>query len=189
MRWRRWCEWSKAWGEYLREYTQGWDGDKRVVPRDLRVLKARWRGSSKGLSGRVGGGMVTARGVGATAWASGPSEAWFLSFGRWEDKRTAMAHAKDFQDPRVLGDLLVQWPGGEDTLGFRDLAASEVWAGVQFATETLLGGPNVSWGQILTRITLAHELESREPQGKGVDGDEERLWRAPGGSMNRCQRS
>ena len=21
--WRRWCEWSKAWGVYLREYTKG----------------------------------------------------------------------------------------------------------------------------------------------------------------------
>ena len=36
----------------------------------------------------------------------GPPEAWFLSFGRWEDKHTAMGYAKDFQDPRVLGELL-----------------------------------------------------------------------------------
>ena len=41
-----------------------------------------------------------------------------------------MAYAKDFQDPRVLGDLLLPWPGEGDTLEFRDLGASQVWAGV-----------------------------------------------------------
>ena len=48
---------------------------------DLRFLKARWRVSSKGRSGRMGGGMVTAGGGGAAAWARGPPEAWFLSLG------------------------------------------------------------------------------------------------------------
>ena len=76
----------------------------------------------------------------AAAWARGPPEAWFLSFGRWEDKRTAMAYAKDFHDPRVLGDLLLPWRGEGETLEFRGLGASQVWAGVQFATERL-GGP------------------------------------------------
>ena len=99
-----------------------------------------------------------------------------------------MAYAKDFQDPRVLGDLLLPWPGEGDTLEFRDLAASQVWAGVQFATERL-GGGSVARGQILTRMTLAHKQESREPQGKGVDRDEERLWRAPGETMSRCRRN
>ena len=66
----------------------------------------------------------------AAAWSHGPLETWFLSFGRWEDKRTAMAYAKDFQDPRVLGDLLLPWLGDRDTLEFRDLAASQVWAEV-----------------------------------------------------------
>ena len=51
-----------------------------------------------------------------------------------------MANAKDFQDPRVLGDLIVPWPGGKDTLEFQDFAASGVWAGVHFATETMGGG-------------------------------------------------
>ena len=51
-----------------------------------------------------------------------------------------MAYAKDFQDPRVLGDLLLPWPGEGDTLEFRDLGASQVWAGVQFASERLGGG-------------------------------------------------
>ena len=31
-RWRRWSKWSMAWGEYLRKYTKGWEGDERVVP-------------------------------------------------------------------------------------------------------------------------------------------------------------
>ena len=57
-----------------------------------------------------------------------------------EDKRTAMGYAKDFQDPRVLGDLLLPWPGEGDKLEFRDLAASQVWAGVPFASERLSGG-------------------------------------------------
>ena len=35
-----------------------------------------------------------------------------------------MAYAKDSQDPRVLGDLLLPWPGDGDTLEFWDLAAS-----------------------------------------------------------------
>ena len=35
-----------------------------------------------------------------------------------------MAYAKDFQDPMVLGDLPLPWPGDGDTLEFRDLAAS-----------------------------------------------------------------
>ena len=74
-----------------------------------------------------------AGGGAAAAWARGPPEGWFLSWGRWEDKRTAVAYAKDFQDPRVLGDLLLPWPGEGDTLEFRDLGASQVWAGVQFA--------------------------------------------------------
>ena len=85
--------------------------------------------------------VIAGGGGGATAWARGPPEAWFVSFGRWEDKRTAMVYAKDFQDPRVLADLLLPWPGDGDTLEFRDLAASQVWAGVQFATERLGGGP------------------------------------------------
>ena len=84
--------------------------------------------------------MVTGRGGAAAAWARGPPEGWFLSWGRWEDKRTAMAYAKDFQDPRVLGGLLLPWPGEGDTLEFRDLGASQVWAGVQFASERLGGG-------------------------------------------------
>ena len=72
-------------------------------------------------------------------WVRCPPEAWFLSFGRWEDKPTAMAYATDFQDPRVLGDVLPPWPGDGDTLEFRDLAAIQVWEGVQFATERLGG--------------------------------------------------
>ena len=97
----------------------------------------------------------------AAAWARGPPEAWFLSFGRWEDKRTAMAYAKEFQDPRVLGDLGLPWPGDGDTLEFRDLAASQVWAGVQFATERLggggqrRGGGGGGGGRTLIRMTRA----------------------------------
>ena len=64
---------------------------------------------------------------------------WFLSFGRWEDKRTVMGYANDFQDPRVLGNLILPLPGEGDTLEFTDLAASQVWAGVHFALECLGG--------------------------------------------------
>ena len=85
----------------------------------------------------------------AAAWARGPPEAWFLSFGRWEDKRAAMAYAKDFHDPRVLGDLLLPWPGEGDTLEVRDLGASQVWAGVQFASERLGGGDRRREGAVL----------------------------------------
>ena len=47
----------------------------------------------------------------------------------------------------MLGDLIPPWPGDGDTLEFRDLAASQVWAGVQFATERLGGeGQRRGWG-------------------------------------------
>ena len=77
-----------------------------------------------------------------------PAGSVFLCFGRWEDKRTAMVYAKDFQDPRLLGDLSLPWPGDRDTLEFWDVAASQVWAGVQSATERLGGGGggSVAWG-------------------------------------------
>ena len=84
--------------------------------------------------------MVTAGGGGGLRWRVARRKRGWLSFGRWEDKRTAMAYAKDFQDLRVLGDLILPWPGDGDALEFRDLAASQVWAGVQFATERLGGG-------------------------------------------------
>ena len=60
-----------------------------------------------------------------------------------------MAYAKNFQDPRVLGDLLLPWPGEGDTLEFRDLWASQVWAGVQFATWRLGGGDRHREGPVL----------------------------------------
>ena len=73
-RWRRWSEWSRAWGEYLREYTKGWDGDELVVPGGPPVFESalarflqgtewedgRWHGHRRGgggglrLCGRVG---------------------------------------------------------------------------------------------------------------------------------------
>ena len=123
-------------------------------------------------------------GGGGAAWARGLPEAWFLSFGRWDDKRMAMAYAKDFQDPRVLGDLIVPWQ-------FRNLAASQVWAGVQFATERPGGGGGASaWGgRTLTRMTLARVQEFCEPQGPGAIRDEVRVWGAAGGTMSWCWRS
>ena len=60
-----------------------------------------------------------------------------------------MAYAKDFQDPRVLGDLLLPWPGEGDTLEFRDMGASQVWARVQFATERLGSGDRRREGAVL----------------------------------------
>ena len=63
-----------------------------------------------------------------------------------EDKRTAMAYAKDFQDAKVLVDLIPLCPGDGGTLEFRDLAASQVWAGVQLATERLGGGRTATRG-------------------------------------------
>ena len=39
-----------------------------------------------------------------------------------------MRYTKDFQDPRVLGNLLLPWHGEGDKLEFRDVAASRVWA-------------------------------------------------------------
>ena len=102
-------------------------------------------------------------------WARGPPEAWFLSFGRWEDKRTAMGYAKDFQDTRVLGDLLLAWPGEGDTLEFRDLAASQVWAGVQLASERLGGGGGGgSGGRILIRTLLIQPQGVRALPEQGV---------------------
>ena len=43
-----------------------------------------------------------------------------------DGKITAMGYAKDFQDPRVLGDLLLPWPGEGDQMEFRDMAAGQV---------------------------------------------------------------
>ena len=78
--------------------------------------------------------------MGVGTGIGGLSEAWFLLFGWWEDKRTAMGYTKGFQDLRVLGGLLLPWPREGGKLEFRDLAASQVWAGVQFASERLGGG-------------------------------------------------
>ena len=101
--------------------------------------------------------MVTAGGGGAAAWARGPPEAWFLSFGRWEDKRTAMAYAKDFQDPRVVGDLLHLWPGDGDTLEFRGLVLRTIApASINKLGSTVLG----SGGAICIRYTKMSLLSS-----------------------------
>ena len=121
----------------LRDYTRGWEGDDRVVPGGPPVFEAALAGLLQGTEWPDGPWHGHRRGGAAAAWARGPPGAWFLSFGRWEDKRTAMGYVKDFQDPRVLGDLLLPWPGKGGTLEFRDLAASQVWAGVQFASEWL----------------------------------------------------
>ena len=116
----------------------------------------------------------------AAAWARGPPEAWFLSFGRWEDKRTAMAYAKDFQDPRVLGDLLLPWPGEGDTLEFRDMGASQVWAGVQFATERLGGGDQRHEGALLDsdesgpRVGVSRTSGADRRRSRGFVG--EKAW-------------
>ena len=70
-KWRRWLEWSRAWGEYLRKYTQGWDGDERVVQGGPPVFESavarflqgtewedgRWHGHRRG----GGGGCVGAQ--------------------------------------------------------------------------------------------------------------------------------
>ena len=49
--WCRWSEWSGAWGAFLQGYTEGWEGDEKVV---------------------CGGPPVFEVGV---AWARGPPEA------------------------------------------------------------------------------------------------------------------
>ena len=103
----------------------------------------------------------------AAAWARGPPEAWFLSFRRWQDKRTAMAYAKDFQDPRVLGDLLLPWRGEGETLEFRGLGASQVWAGVQFATERLGGGDRRREGAVLDSDELGTRAGATRASGAG----------------------
>ena len=114
-RWRRWSEWSGAWGQYVQGYTKGWESDSRVVlggPPVYEVAVADFLQGTKWADGRWHGHR---RGGAAAAWARGPLEAWFLLFGRWEDKRTAMGYMKEFQDP---GDLLLPLPEEGDTLGF-----------------------------------------------------------------------
>ena len=81
----------------------------------------------------IGGGAPRRRGLGGHRRR-------FLSFGRWEDKRTAMGYKKDFHGPWVPGDLLLPWRGKGGTLEFRELAAKQVLAGVQFASKRLGGG-------------------------------------------------
>ena len=100
--WCRWSKWSGAWGRYLRDYTKGWEGDTRVVPGGPPVYETVPAGFLQGTEWVDGRWHGHRRGGAAAAWARGAPEACFLSFGRWEDKRTAMGYAKDFQDPRVL---------------------------------------------------------------------------------------
>ena len=70
---------------------------------DRRLLRRPWQVSCKGRVGWHGHRRWRA----ATAWTRGPPEAWVLSFGRWEDKCTAMEYEEDFENPRVLGDLIL----------------------------------------------------------------------------------
>ena len=98
-------------------------------PEDTEWAEGRWHGHR--------------RGGAAAAWARGPPQAWFLFWGRWKDKATAMCYAKDFQDPRVLEDRLLPWPGKGGALEFRELSASQVWSGAVFATDRLRD----SWGR------------------------------------------
>ena len=129
--------------------------------------------------------VVTARGGrgAVAAWARGLPER------RWEDKRTAMAYAKDFEDPRVLGDLLPPWPGDGDTFEFRDLVASQVWAAVQFASERFgrggqRRGGGGGGGGGLTRMTVAQLKGFRNPLGPEVARSGVRLRAASKGIMS-----
>ena len=124
--WRRWSEWSRAWGDFLRDWTKGWDSEAPVVPGGAPVLEAAMASFSEGTEWAEGGWHGHRRGGAAAAWARGPLQAWFLFWGRWDDKATAMGSAKDFQDPRVLEDLLLPWPGKGGALVFRDFSASQV---------------------------------------------------------------
>ena len=104
-RWRRWSEWLGGWGGggLLRDHTKGWEGDDPVVPRGALVYETALAGLIRRTNRADGRWHGHRRGGAAAARAHEP-EAWFLSFGRWDDKRTVMGFAKDFQGPRVLGD-------------------------------------------------------------------------------------
>ena len=57
------------------------------------------------------------RGGAVAAWARRPPEAWFFSFGRWQDERTVMGDAKDFQDLSVLGEPPFAVARGREQVG------------------------------------------------------------------------
>ena len=113
-------------------------------------------------------GMGIGRGGAAVAWACGSPKAWFLLFWQWEDKNTAMGYAKDFQDPQVLGNLILPWPGEGNKLEFRDLAASHVWAGVQFASERGEGGARRGRPLTQTPLSLLGTGNICAPLGLGI---------------------
>ena len=108
------------------------------------------------------------RGGAAAAWARGPPQAWFLFWGSWEDKATAMGYAKDFQDPRVLEDLLLPWPGKGGALEFRDFSASQVWTGAVFANERLPDSGGRGTGVAMPDVPTSPPKPRRGEGGKRV---------------------
>ena len=96
-------------------------------------------------------------GVAAAAWARGSPEAWFLSFGWREDKRTAMASAMDFQDPRVLGDLLLPW------LGTGTLWSSGTWHLARFGRRCNSHPRGLEGGVTAQREGGGADLNSDDP--------------------------
>ena len=115
-------------------------------------------------------------GQGGGCLGKGPPEAWFLFWGRREDKATAMGYTKDFQAPRVLGDLWLPWPGEGGSLSFKDLAASHVWLGAKFASKHLVRGGGARGGGGVGCPFL--------PKVKLTGGGGQRVggWWLPGGS-------
>ena len=83
-------------GGYLCEYRKVWEGEERVVPRGPPVFETALAGFLQGTEWEDERWHGHRKGGAAASWARGPPEAFFLSFGRWEDKRTAMAYVKDF---------------------------------------------------------------------------------------------
>ena len=133
---RIWSKWSRVWGDFLRDWTKWWDPEAPVVPGGALVLEAAMAYYLKGTEWAEGRWHGHRRG-GDAAWVRGPPQAWFLFWGRWEDKATAMGYAKDLQDPWVLEDLLLLWPEKGGALEFRELSASQVWSGAVFANDRL----------------------------------------------------
>ena len=89
-----------------------------MVPGGAPVLEAAMAYYLEGTEWAEGRWHGHRRGGAAAAWVRGPPQAWFLFWGRWEHKATAMGYAKDFHDPRVLEGLLLPWPGKGGALEF-----------------------------------------------------------------------
>ena len=71
-RWRIWSKWSRAWGDFFRDWTKGWDPEAPVVPGGAPVLEVAMAYYLEGTEWAEGRWHGHRRGGAAAAWARGP---------------------------------------------------------------------------------------------------------------------